>query len=273
MFLLKKYLSMFLMPLPSMLLLGLVGLFLLWFSRRVILGRICVTVSIIGICLMSFQPISSSILRPLERQYLAYSPQTKDIEYIMVLGSGHVVDKQIPSTSQLSRTAVMRLAEGIRIFRMHPNAKLIFSGYDGNTNTSHARMMAKVALELGVPKTSILLLETPKDTKEEAMQAATAIGADHPIVLVTSAAHMPRALNQFKLQGLNPYPAPTNYLAQKEINQPWIKYAPKAEYLKQTEIAWYEYLGQYWYSIKEFIAGNNASRTENKIVPLNDESE
>jgi len=253
MFLLKKYISLFLMPLPALLLIGLLGLILLWFTRKVVLGRIAVTISLISLALLSFQPISSSILMPLERQYLAYSDHQKNIEYIMVLGSGHLVDKEIPSTAQLSHTALMRLTEGIRIFRLHPTAKLIFSGYNGGTNISHARMMAKVALDLGVPKTSILLLETPQDTQEEAQQVAASIGSEHALVLVTSASHMPRALEEFHLAGLHPYPAPTDFLAQKNIAQPWIKYAPSADNLKQTEIAWHEYLGKLWFKVKKVI--------------------
>ncbi len=94
------------------------------------------------------------------------------IDYVMVLGNGHVVDDEIPPTSQLSRAALMRLTEGIRILRMYPGAKLILSGYDGGSEISHARMMANVALALGVAKSDIILLEDAKDTWEEARQAA-----------------------------------------------------------------------------------------------------
>ncbi len=75
-------------------------------------------------------------------------------------------------TSELTRAALMRLTEGLRISRMYPGSKLILSGYAGGREVSHARMMARVALALGVPKTDIILLETAKDTSEEARQAA-----------------------------------------------------------------------------------------------------
>ncbi len=65
-------------------------------------------------------------------------------------------------------------------------------------------------------------------------------------MLVTSAAHMERAVYEFQSAGLNPIPAPTNFMAQKEIKQPWIKYSPRAQYLEQFERYWHERLGQAW---------------------------
>lgn len=91
----------------------------------------------------------------------------------------------------------MRLTEGIRISRMYPGSKLILSGYAGGSEVSHARMMARVALALGVPKSDIILLETAKDTWEEARQAAAFVQQKR-MVLVTSASHMKRAMREFE---------------------------------------------------------------------------
>ena len=120
----------------------------------------------------------------------------------MVLGSGHIVDDKIPPTSELSRSGLMRLAEGIRILRMYPGSKLILSGYAAGSEVSNARMMAKVALALGVAKPDIILLETAKDTWEEARQAAAFVNNKN-LIVVTSASHMKRALNEFYSAGLN----------------------------------------------------------------------
>ena len=122
---------------------------------------------------------------PLERQYTAFFPVDGTIDYVMVLGSGHVVDDKIPPTSELSRTGLMRLSEGIRVMRMYPGSKLILSGYAGGSDVSNARMMAKVALALGVAKSDIILLETARDTWEEARQAAAFVKRKK-LVIVTS---------------------------------------------------------------------------------------
>lgn len=253
MFVLKKIISSLLMPLPAMLLLGFFGLMLIMFTTRRKSGCLVVLFSLLGIFLISFQPVSTRLLMPLERQHSAFFPVDEHIDYIMVLGSGHVVDDQIPPTSELSRTGLMRLAEGIRVMRMYPGSKLILSGYAAGSEVSNARMMAKVALSLGVPKTDIILLETAQDTWEEARQAAAFV-KQKKMVLVTSASHMTRALNEFHSAGLYPLPAPTNYLAQKHISQPWIKYTPQAKYLEQTETYWHEELGLMWQSLRDWVA-------------------
>ena len=253
MFELKKVVSSLLMPLPAMLILGFLGLILIMFTARRKLGSLIILVSLCGTFLISFQPLSSRLLMPLERQYSAFLPINETIDYVMVLGGGHVVDDQVPPTSELSRASLMRLSEGIRILRMYPGAKLILSGYAGGTDVSHARVMAKVALALGVSKPDIILLETAKDTWEEARQAAAFVQSKK-LVLVTSASHMKRALNEFESAGLSPYPAPTNFLAQKEMEQAWQKYTPQSRYLEQTESYWHETMGQIWQSLRDWVA-------------------
>ncbi len=253
MFELKKVVSALLMPLPAMLIIGFIGLMLIMFSTRQKSGCFIVLFSLLGIFFISFQPLSSRLLMPLERQYSAFFPVDGTIDYVMVLGSSHVVDDDIPPTSQLSRTGLMRLAEGIRILRMYPGAKLILSGYSGGSEVSNARMMAKVALALGVAKSDIILLETAKDTWEEARQAAAFVRSKK-LALVTSASHMERALHEFHAAGLEPYPAPTNYLAQKEISQFWERYTPHAKYIEQTEMFWHEWLGQIWQTLRDWAS-------------------
>lgn len=257
MFELKKLISTLLMPLPALLLLGFFGLFLLWFTQRKGFGSFLIFVSLALLALVSFQPFTSSLLLKLERQYQPFLPTEAPVDYVMVLGNSHVVDDELPPTSELSRVALMRLVEGIRIHFMYPNSKLILSGYDGGYEVSHARMLARVAMALGVNKNNILLLETAKDTWEEAFQAASVVG-DSNLALVTSASHMPRAMYEFENAGLNPIPAPTNFMAQKEIHQPWIKYGPRAQYLEQFERVWHENLGQVWQRLRDKVAQQEA---------------
>ncbi|ENM5776338.1 envelope biogenesis factor ElyC [Vibrio mimicus] len=255
MFELKKIFSSLLMPLPALLIIGFVGLMLIMFTAKRKTGCLVVLFSLTGLFLVSFQPVATRLLMPLERTYTAFLPVEGTIDYVMVLGNGHVVDDDIPPTSELSRAALMRLTEGIRISRMYPGSKMILSGYAGGSEFSHARMMARVALALGVPKSDIILLETAKDTWEEARQAAAFVQQKR-MVLVTSASHMKRAMREFESAGLTPIPAPTNYLGHLNIAQPWDKYIPKARYLEQTEQYWYETLGLLWQKLRDTVAGD-----------------
>ncbi|WP_332398346.1 envelope biogenesis factor ElyC [Vibrio metschnikovii] len=253
MFELKKIVSSLLMPLPALLMIGFIGLMLIMFTAKRKTGCLVVLFCLSSLLVISFQPVSSRLLMPLERQYSAFLPIEGTIDYVMVLGDGHVVDDSIPPTSELTRAALMRLSEGIRVMRMYPGAKLILSGYAGGSEMSHARMLAKVALALGVAKSDIILLETAQDTWEEARQAAAFV-QQRTLVLVTSASHMPRAMNEFQSAGLTPIPAPTNYLAQTNISQAWDKYIPRALYLEQTERYWYETMGLIWQAMRDWVS-------------------
>lgn len=254
MFELKKIVSAFLMPLPALLIIGFLGLALIMFTSRRKFGCLVVLLSLTGILLVSVQPFSNRLLLPLERQYTAFLPVNEPIDYVMVLGNNHVVDSSIPPTAELSTTALTRLAEGIRILRMYPNAKLILSGYGRHSETSHARMMAKLALDLGVAKPDIILLESAKDTWEEARLAAAYVQDNSKLVLVTSASHMPRAMNEFTQAGLTPYSAPTNYIATRSLLPGWERYVPNSDYLTQTELYWHETLGSTWRALQNWAA-------------------
>ena len=67
-------------------------------------------------------------------------------------------------------------------------------------------------IQYGVPAELILVLDEPLDTAQEARAVRAALGGGSPLILVTSAAHMPRAMRHFQAVGLDPIPAPTQYL-------------------------------------------------------------
>lgn len=270
MFELKKVFASLIMPIPLLLIIGFIGLWLITFSRFRRIGVSLTFSCLLGFFLLSFQPVSSNLLMPTEREYRGFLPVEKPVDFIMVMGSGHVLDDELPITSEISRSGLMRLVEGIRILRMYPNSKLILSGYANGSELSNARVMANIALSLGVSKSSIVLLETPKDTYEEARQAALYV-KDKSLVLVTSASHMPRAMMEFKDAGLDPIPAPTNYLAHTNIQQPWEKYSLKAKYLEQSERFWYEQLGRWWSNIRGDVSLDNTESMQ--ATPMADESQ
>lgn len=197
--------------------------------------------------LFSYMPFSVSLLQHLEMRYPALESVDPSVGYVMVLGHGHVSDGTLPITSQLESTAVVRLAEGIRLLnRLNPDAKLIVSGYAGLDETAHAVMLKRLATGLGVDPKRIIVLDEPRDTKEEARTAAAIVGK-RPFVLVTSAAHMPRAMKWFAAEGLHPLAAPTNHLAKRSATY-WE--LPSAEGLCLSQRALHEYLGLAWYALK-----------------------
>lgn len=68
-FTLKKVIGGMLLPLPLMLLIIGVGLALLWFSRFQKTGKVFISVGWLALLLLSLQPVSDHLLRPIENRY------------------------------------------------------------------------------------------------------------------------------------------------------------------------------------------------------------
>ncbi|WP_345987964.1 ElyC/SanA/YdcF family protein [Sulfurimonas sp. HSL1-2] len=244
MFVLKKIIASFLMPLPIFFILFGLGLFLLYMKKRQRAVQM-LTVALIWITLLSYTPFSGLLLAPLENIYPKWQPGSEQPAYIHVLGSGHDSDARLPLSSQPNPTGLIRTIEGVMIYRQSENAKLIFSGYGGDDPVSNAEVNAAVGMALGVPRKDIIVLTTPKDTDEEAA-AAGAVAGDKQVILVTSAIHMPRAVALFRKAGVNVIPAPTDY---KCKDTRWLQW-PSSAGLQLSEHAFHEYLGILWLAIK-----------------------
>jgi len=129
---------------------------------------------------------------------------------------------------------------------MNPSAKIIFTGAAaGNNPRSSAGVAAEVAETLGVPRDKIVTLDSPRDTHHEAIAVKHLLG-DKPFILVTSANHLPRALQFFAEQHLSPIPAPANQLAIHSPLNGWERAIPSPYWLSHSERAWYEGLGRMW---------------------------
>lgn len=247
MFLFKKIVSAFLLPLP-------IGLFLLFIAFYFLMrnsykkAKIFLFLGLSWFVLLSFQPISNAIISPLENSYKALLEIPK-VQYVLVLGSGHKTNKNLSITSQLGSTAVVRLNEGIRIYKKLDNAKLIVSGYKGFDKNYHSFMSKKLLLDLGVKKENIIKMDKPKDTRQEAIEAKKIIGTN-PFILVTSASHMKRSMLLFEKLGLKPIAASTYHLAKEEKNFSSIF---SSENLYKVKVAFHEYLGLIWAYLKGYI--------------------
>lgn len=251
-FTLKKFVGGLLQPLPLLLLLMGVGLLLLWFTQRQRTGKTIILASWLALILLSLQPVADRLLLPLESHYPTWqqTPQASKVDYIVVLGGGYTYNADWAPSSNLISNSLPRVTEGIRLYHANPGAKLIFTGAAAQGNpVSSAKTAALVAESLGIPQQDIVILDTPRDTEEEAAATAKIVGT-HPFLLVTSANHLPRAIRFFQARGLTPIPAPANQMAITSALNPWEKVFPSAYYLSHSERAWYETLGRLWQSLK-----------------------
>lgn len=230
------------MPLPAFMLMLIAGFVLLRAGWKV-LGRSLCLVAVIGLYLSSIAPMAYLVSKPLEYAYPPYKAQPVDA--VIVLGGYHRSDSRVPITSLLSSTSMVRLSEGVRILKANPNAYLCLSGFGGTDEISNAEAMSRVAQQMGVAEYRIVLQESPQDTRGEAREWSQAL-AGQKVALVTSAMHLPRAMQLFSEFGMRPLPAPTNFRSGAPDLSYWKNWIPNSYSLHTVTAAWHEYLGSAW---------------------------
>lgn len=245
MFVLKKIIGAAIMPFSVGALMLLLGLVLLWFTRRQVLGRVIVTAGTVFLLVVGCAPLSNELVRTLEAPYppLTDTRSVQDVRWVVVLGSGHVSDPGRPPTLKLTGQALARLTEGIRLHRSLPGSRLILSGGALWDSVPHATVLAEAAAAMGVSPHAIVAEPRPRDTDDEARLISERVGSD-PFILVTSASHMPRALALFRAHGARPIPAPTDYAHQPDFVVRPESFLPTAGGLRNSERAVKEYVGR-----------------------------
>lgn len=248
-FAIKKIVSLFLSPLLIILVLLISGLVLLW-RKKNRAGRTLITAGTGLLILLSCTPISTWLIANLERQHpsIRLKGSEPSIPWIVVLSGGVANDPDRTAIEKLSRVTLARLAEGVRIQRQIPESKLLLSGGSGLQAIAAASEMATAAQYMGVPGSRIVLESGSRDTREQALLIKKIVGQD-PFILVTSALHMVRALGMFRKIGLDPIPAPTDFVVRKGI--PWHLYlAPSVGGIGRAEMAVHEYAGILWAKLR-----------------------
>ncbi|MEN8302632.1 MAG: ElyC/SanA/YdcF family protein [Campylobacterota bacterium] len=243
-FFLKKFVTFFVEPFGIVFTLLALGIIFLYINKEK-QSKIFISLGFASLLLFSYPPFSNFLVQNLENQYPKYDYK-EDIKYIQVLGSGHNTDEMQPISSHVSDSGTKRVLEGVIIHKQIANSKIIFTGYEGKTDTATAVMNSRLALALKVDKKDMIINGAPKDTKEEALFTKTLVGSE-PFVLVTSATHMPRSMMLFKSLGLNPIAAPTAYY--KSEFKGWLR-APNTSSFKTSTTAMHEYIGIVWAKIR-----------------------
>ena len=251
MFLLKKIVSPFFFPLSLFLILLLLGLIFLWFTRKQKTGKIILSFCVLSFIFLSYGLITKNLLYSLERKYpsILNTDRITGARFIVVLGGGASFDPDIPTSSQLAGESLQRLVEGIRLYNLLPGSRLILSGGAAFGNTTSAEVMKKMALELGVPEKDILIEPGSRDTKDEAWLIKDMVG-DEAFVLVTSAYHMKRSIALFNKHGMDPVPAPTvHYIKKRQSLSPG-SFFPSYSNIKYADIIVREKLGITWAKLR-----------------------
>jgi uncharacterized SAM-binding protein YcdF (DUF218 family) len=131
----------------------------------------------------------------------------------VVLGSGELWNPDGTPRARLDFEGWKRVRHAVAMWRTHGGTLLLAGGPGAGAEGSLAGTMAAFAAELGVPTQAIRLAGGSQDTREDIAAAAAAVRAHGgPVLLVTSALHMPRARAVAARQGLDLAPCISDWL-------------------------------------------------------------
>ena len=256
-FLIKKFVSVFVHVIPGVPLLLLCSLLLRRWLPRIsnVLSLFFCAILLAG----SFPSVTNTLVRQLENRYPVLQQVPDDTGLILVLGVGHIIADDKPINSLLYPVALSRLTEGVRLWKTgsaRQELKLAVSGAPSVPDTvSHAEMMSRMAIELGVPESSIVKFENTRDTEEEIKTAVDWLAsnnlADNQLVVVSTAMHLPRSAVLLKNHDVEYSMAPTEFTVS---NSGWK--TPNAYSLLSLDRAIHEWVGMAWYQLKSVLPEN-----------------
>jgi uncharacterized SAM-binding protein YcdF (DUF218 family) len=142
-----------------------------------------------------------------------------------------------------------RIWQAARLWRRGAAPRIIVTGgsllaQQGGLPTTEAEAMQAFLVDLGVPSGVITGEDRALNTIQNIRNVRAIVG-DGRVALVTSAFHMPRALQLAARAGLNVAAFPTDYQAVAASRPPWDNWLPSIEGLRLSTTA-----------LKEIIALN-----------------
>jgi uncharacterized SAM-binding protein YcdF (DUF218 family) len=237
------------LPPGSIFVLLLVGFGLsLWRFRR--LGRIMLTLGILFLYLLSISPTADLLIGPLESRYQPLSPKgVPRIGTLVVLSGGASATTDLPLSSRLTSSSTKRVLEAARLYGLMDQPTIVISGGSGNpfVEVSEAALMRELLLNLRIPDRRIVMEGKSSNTFENA-SGVKRLNLKPPLILITSASHMDRALRVFRGLDMSPLPAPCDYKGRWSVGDP-LRFFPSEGALAASTAAIYEYVGTFWYGL------------------------
>jgi uncharacterized SAM-binding protein YcdF (DUF218 family) len=228
------------------------------FTSWHLIGRVLLLLALL-VFWITASPIFANWLNwQLETQFPPISvdklPQS---DAVIVLGG--VVGQPEPErgVTDLSDTAD-RIIHALRIYKAGKAPLLIISA--GNqawhmSAVSEAQLIAEMLIELGVPRSALMMEARSRNTHENATNTAALFKEFgwRSGLLVTSSAHMPRALAAFKKAGVTVTPAATDFRSRSSIIMRPYDLMPDVGALAWTTSALKEMIGFLVYRVRGWV--------------------
>lgn len=175
--------------------------------------------------------------------------QSEDVSTLVVLCGGVSYEGGPSLEDRLTPSTVLRLLKAWKVIRANPRLREVIviggCGRVAGCPEPEARLAGRWLVELGLPTgVQVVLEERSRDTEENFINLIPFVG-DRPFFLVTSAAHMPRALLLAKYLKLKALPLPCHFLAHTP-SWTFDDFWASPRNLAKSDFAVHEYLGLAW---------------------------
>ncbi len=200
--------------------------------------------------LFSVEPVANRLMRRVEAS--AVSTQRAGVVYdALVLLSGEVDAPAARASGRLELSAAAdRLATAYTLLREGRARSILLTGgsvHPEPGERAEAELVAETLRAWGVQADRIVVEPASRNTHENAVFSAAIVSSHgwRSLLLVTSAAHLPRALAAFRRAGMSPDALPVDWRAGDGRGESWL---PRADALKQSTDALRELVGRiaYW---------------------------
>lgn len=189
-------------------------------TLMLILGRLRAARNLLGLAtaialLVTLLPVGAWMLKPLEDRFPS-RPFPEHVDGVIVLGGA--IDPAM--TAARGVVSLNAAAERVTTFailaRRYPGARLVYSGGTGSIMRPEIKEAAYVAdfmADLGVDPGRVLREDQSRNTVENARYSLALARPERgqTWLLVTSAAHMPRAVGVFRKAGWPVVPVPVDF--------------------------------------------------------------
>ena len=223
-FILSKTLGILSVPSHVILLLVVAGLILLR-TRWARAGRYLLVACVAIFLVVGMFPVGKALIATLEDRFPAWTPTVAPPDGIIILGGPIRLGlSKARGTIELNESAE-RFTVIPELARRYPNARIVFSGGSGNLlagGLSEAPYALRLLESFGIPRERILLEDRSRNTAENGLftKALLTPKPGDRWLLVTSAAHMPRAVGVFRKLGFPVEPYPVDW--QTDVSSdPW----------------------------------------------------
>jgi len=230
----------------------LAGLFaaLLAFTRFKRTARWIGLCAMVALVLMAFSPLPRAVIRPLEDRFPQQEASKGPVAGIIVLGGAVGISRG----DVVLNSSAVRMTKAVELARLHPQAKVVFTGGSANlvaeVETTEADGARKLFEALGLDPARLVMEDKSRNTRENATFTRRLVDPKpgERWLLVTSAWHMPRSMGVFRQAGFAVEAFPVDYWSKGRPSDFTRPYSRAHRALETADNGFKEWVGllAYW---------------------------